>query len=81
MVVANVALAMSTKDMLMKQGPIPADMTSIAMLDGGTLVNALAFSGSNWLFSMLKISGLDEERKCHDKAAKQIQAAQLSKTD
>ena len=43
---------------------------------GGALVKALAFSGSNWLFSMLKSSGLDEERKCHAKAAEQLQAAQ-----
>ena len=46
------------------------------MLVGGALVNALAFSGSNWLFSMLKSSGLDEERKRHDKAVEQQQAAQ-----
>ena len=46
------------------------------MLVGGALVNALAFSGSNWLFSMLKSSGLDEERKRHNKAVEQLQAAQ-----
>ena len=45
------------------------------MLIGGALVNALAFSGSNRLFSMLKSSGLDEERKRHDKAVEQLQAA------
>ena len=39
-------------------------------------MNALAFSGSNWLFSMLKSSDLDEERKRHDKAIEQLQAAQ-----
>ena len=39
-------------------------------------MNALAFSGSNWLFSMLKSSGLGEERKRHDKAVEQLQAAQ-----
>ena len=43
-------------------------MASIAMLIDGALVNALAFSGNNWLFSMLKSSGLVEERKQHDKA-------------
>ena len=42
------------------------------MLVGGALV----FSGSNWLFSILKSSGLDEERKRHDKAGDQLQAAQ-----
>ena len=51
-------------------------MASIAMLVGGALVNALAFSGSNCHFSMLKRSGLDEERKRHNKAVKQLPAAQ-----
>ncbi|MCG7951627.1 MAG: hypothetical protein N0E56_10455 [Candidatus Thiodiazotropha endolucinida] len=51
-------------------------MASIAMLVGGALVNALAFSGSNYLFSMLKSSGVDQERKRHEKAVEQLQAAQ-----
>ena len=51
-------------------------MASIAMLVGGALVNALAFSGSNYLFSMLRSSGVDEERKRHDQAIEQLQAAQ-----
>ncbi|MCG8052641.1 MAG: hypothetical protein JAZ15_15695 [Candidatus Thiodiazotropha endolucinida] len=51
-------------------------MASIAMLVGGALVNALAFSGSNYLFSALKSSGVDQERKRHDKAVEQLQAAQ-----
>ena len=51
-------------------------MASVAMLLGGALVNALAFSGSNALFSMLRSSGVDEERKRHDKAVEQLQAAQ-----
>ena len=80
MVLVDVALAMVIKDMLIKQGLIPADipevMASIAMLVGGALVSALAFSGNNWLFSMLKCSGLDEEHKRHDKAVEQLQAAQ-----
>ena len=37
-------------------------------------MNALAFSGSNFLFTMLKSSGADEERKRHDKAIEQLQA-------
>ena len=32
------------------------------MLVGGALVNALAFSGSNYLFTILRSSGVDEER-------------------
>ena len=51
-------------------------MGSVAMLVGGTLVNALAFSGSNYLFSSLHRSGIDEERKRHDKAVEQLQGAQ-----
>ena len=51
-------------------------MASIAMLLGGAAVNALAFSGSNYLFSMLRSSGVDEERKRHDKAVEQLQSAQ-----
>ena len=50
-------------------------MASIAMLLGGAAVNALAFSGSNYLFSMLGSSGVDEERRRHDKAVEQLQAA------
>ena len=46
------------------------------MLVGGSTVNALAFSGSNYLFSMLRSSDLNEERKRHDQAVEQLQAAQ-----
>ena len=38
-------------------------MASIAMLVGGALVNAVAFSGSNYMFSLLRDSGVAEERK------------------
>ena len=48
------------------------------MLVGGAPVNALAFSGSNYLFTILRSSGVDEERKRHDKAVEQLQAAQAS---
>ena len=50
-------------------------MASIAMLVGGALVNALAFSGSNYLFTMLNSSGADEERKRQRKTIEQLQAA------
>ena len=46
------------------------------MLLGGAFVNALAFSGSNYLFSMMKNSGVDEERKRHDLAVERLQATQ-----
>ena len=48
------------------------------MLVGDVLVNTLAFSGSNYLFTILRSSGVDEEHKRHDKAVEQLQAAQAS---
>ena len=46
------------------------------MLVVGAMVNALAFSGSNYLFSMLKSSNHKEKRKRHDQAVEQLQVAQ-----
>ena len=40
------------------------------------MVNALAFSGSNYPFSMLRSSDLNEERKRYDQAVEQLRAAQ-----
>ena len=45
------------------------------MLVGCAMVDALAFSGSNYLFSTLRSSDLNEERKRHDEAVEQMQAA------
>ena len=84
MVVADVALAMATKDMLIKQGVIPADIMKYCYARLWFLVNALAFSGSNHLFSILRSSGVDEERKCHDKAVEKSTGCtgrMVSKTD
>ena len=53
-------------------------MASVVMLLGGALVKVLAFSGSNYLFSMLRSSGVDGERRRHDKAVEQLQAAQAN---
>ena len=53
-------------------------MASFAILIGGVLVNVLAFNGSNYLFSMLKDSGVDAERKRYDKSVEQLQAAQAA---
>ena len=53
-------------------------MASVALMVGGALVNALAFSGSNYLFSKLGHSGIDEERKWHDLAIEQLQTAQAA---
>ena len=51
-------------------------MASIGFLIGGALINALAFSGSNFLFSSLSKESIDKERKTHDKAIKDLQLAQ-----
>ena len=49
--------------------------SAVVMMIGGAVVNALAFSGSNYLFSHIG-SDSDEERKRHDKAMEQLEAAQ-----
>ena len=48
------------------------------MMIGGALVNALAFTGSNFLFSQGKSDAANEERKRHDKAVEQLQTAQAA---
>ena len=49
--------------------------SAVVMMVGGAVVNALAFSGSNYLFSHVGKDS-DEERKRHDKAMEQLEAAQ-----
>ena len=44
------------------------------------MINALAFSGSNFLFSRLSRESIDAERKRHDKAIEDLQRAQISWT-
>ena len=52
-------------------------MASVGFLIGGALINALAFSGSNFLFSSLSKESIDKEQKRHDKAIKDLQRAQI----
>ena len=52
-------------------------MASTGFLIGGALVNALAFTGSNYLFSSLSKESIDKERKRHDKAIEDLQQAQI----
>ena len=52
-------------------------MTSIGFLIGGALINALAFSGSNILFSSLSKESTETEQKRHDKAIEDLQRAQM----
>ena len=52
-------------------------MANVGFLIGGALINALAFSGSNFLFSSLSKESIDKERKRHDKAIEDLQRAQI----
>ena len=52
-------------------------MASIAMLIGGALANALAFTGSSYLFHRLSANNIDAERKRHDTAIEALQKAQV----
>ena len=52
-------------------------MPSVAMLIGGVLANALAFTDSSYLFSRLSKDSTDGERKRHDLAIEQLQKAQI----
>ena len=52
-------------------------MASIGILIGGALINALAFSGRNFLFSSLSKEPIDKEQKRHDKAIEDLQRAQI----
>ena len=50
------------------------------MLIGGTLANALAFTGSSYLFHRLSKDSIDKERKRHDSAIEGLQKAQIELT-
>ena len=47
------------------------------MLIGGALANALAFTGSSYLFHRLSADNIDAERKRHDAAIEVLQKAQI----
>lgn len=53
--------------------------SAVAMMIGGAVVNALAFTGGNFLFSKLgKSDDAEKERERHDKAVEQLEAAQTA---
>ena len=52
-------------------------MASVVMLIGGALANALAFTGSSYLFHRLSKDSIDKEGKRHDLAIEQLQKAQI----
>ena len=54
-----------------------SEMASIALLIGGALANALAFTGSSYLFSRLSKDSIDKERKRHGLAIEQVQKVQV----
>ena len=56
-------------------------MASVAMLIRGVLANALAFTGSSYLFHRLSKESIDVKRKRHDAAIEKLQAAQLEWAD
>ena len=47
------------------------------MLIGGALANALAFTGSRYLFHRLSADNIDAERKRHDVVIEKLQGAQI----
>ena len=52
-------------------------MVSVVMLIGGALANALAFTGSSYLFHRLSADSIDAERAHHDEVIEKLQAAQI----
>ena len=52
-------------------------MASVAMLIGGALANALAFTGSSYLFHTLSKDSIDGKRKRHDLAIEKLQKVQI----
>ena len=50
------------------------------MLIGGALVNALAFTGSSYLFHRLSKDSIDAERARHDLAIEKLQKAEIAWT-
>ena len=47
--------------------------TALASLVGSAVINAVAFSGSNYMFSMLHKNKIDQERQHHDLAIKKLE--------
>ena len=52
-------------------------MASIGFLIEGALINALTFTGSNYLYSSLSKESIDKERKRHDKTIEDLQRVQI----
>ena len=52
-------------------------MAGIGFLIGGALANALAFTGSSYLFSHISKGSIDKERKRHDLAEEKLAKSQI----
>ena len=52
-------------------------MASVAMLIRGALANALAFTGSSYLFHRLSKDSINAKRKRHDALIEKLQKAQI----
>ena len=55
-------------------------MASIGIMIREAIINALAFSGSNFLFSSLSKESINKEQKRHNKAIEDMQRAQTEWT-
>ena len=80
--VAIVAALEMMRVYLIKQKILPdhinaKKMASVAMLIGGALANALAFTDSSYLFHRVSANSIDTERKRHYLAIEQLQKAQI----
>ena len=83
--VAIVATLELTREYLIKQKVLPdhinvSKMASVVMLIRGALANALAFTGSSYLFHRLSADNIDAERIRHDAAIEKLQKAQIEWT-
>ena len=75
-----VAASEMTREYLIKQKILlehinVLKMASIAMLIGGALANALAFTGSSYLFLRMSKDSIEAERKRHDEAIEQLKSS------
>ena len=55
-------------------------MATTGIMIGGAVINAVAFSGRNFLFSTLSKESIDKEQKRHDKAIEDMQRVQMEWT-
>ena len=80
--VAIITVSEMTREYLIKQKILPEHINflkiaSVAMLIRGALANALAFTGSSYLFSRLSKDSIEKERKRHDLVIEHLQKAQI----